>query len=118
VSIFVDNITDVTPIEGMLCAGNMLGTRDGWLCADVLFAWNKPARVFLEDGAPTWPDSFDMCPDWLGRCGGPRRHTPNSQAILAAGLRLYRAGDCRLFRSLARIWQLRFLGLLQHYRHL
>jgi hypothetical protein len=25
------------------------------------------------------------------RCGGPRRHTPNSQAILAAGLRLYRA---------------------------
>jgi len=26
------------------------------------------------------------------------RHTPNSQAILAAGLRLYRAADCRLFR--------------------
>src|SRR5207249_6773039 len=25
------------------------------------------------------------------RCGGPRRHTPNSQASLAAGLRLYRA---------------------------
>src|SRR5258706_1133313 len=25
------------------------------------------------------------------RCGGPRRHTPNSQAILAAGLPLYRA---------------------------
>jgi hypothetical protein len=24
-------------------------------------------RVFLEDGAPTWPNSFDMCPDWLRR---------------------------------------------------
>jgi hypothetical protein len=22
-------------------------------------------RVFLEDGAPTWPNGFDMCPDWL-----------------------------------------------------
>jgi hypothetical protein len=25
------------------------------------------ARVFLKDGAPTWPNSFDMCPDWLRR---------------------------------------------------
>jgi hypothetical protein len=24
-------------------------------------------RVFLEDGAPTWPNGFDMCPDWLRR---------------------------------------------------
>jgi hypothetical protein len=23
------------------------------------------ARVFLEDGAPTWPNGFDMCPGWL-----------------------------------------------------
>jgi hypothetical protein len=23
------------------------------------------ARVFLEYGAPTWPNGFDMCPDWL-----------------------------------------------------
>lgn len=23
------------------------------------------ARVFLEAGAPTWPNGFDMCPDWL-----------------------------------------------------
>ena len=23
------------------------------------------ARVFLEHGAPTWPNGFDMCPDWL-----------------------------------------------------
>jgi len=25
------------------------------------------ARVFLEDGVPTWPNGFDMCPDWLRR---------------------------------------------------
>jgi hypothetical protein len=25
------------------------------------------ARVFLEDGAPTWPNGFDICPDWLQR---------------------------------------------------
>jgi hypothetical protein len=29
------------------------------------------ARVFLEDGAPTWPNGFDMCPNWLHR--QPRR---------------------------------------------
>ena len=23
------------------------------------------ARVFLEFGSPTWPNGFDMCPDWL-----------------------------------------------------
>lgn len=23
------------------------------------------ARVFLEQGAPTWPNGYDMCPDWL-----------------------------------------------------
>jgi len=23
------------------------------------------ACVFLEDGAPTWPNGFDLCPDWL-----------------------------------------------------
>src|SRR5712691_9813336 len=31
------------------------------------------------------------------RCGGPRRHTPNSQASLAAGLRLYRAAIVACF---------------------
>ena len=25
------------------------------------------ARVFLEDGAPTWPNGFDVAPGWLGR---------------------------------------------------
>jgi hypothetical protein len=25
------------------------------------------ARVFLEDGAPTWPNGFDICPDWFRR---------------------------------------------------
>jgi Protein of unknown function (DUF2442) len=24
-------------------------------------------RVFLEDGAPTWPNSYDMDPEWLRR---------------------------------------------------
>jgi hypothetical protein len=23
------------------------------------------ARVLLEQGAPTWPNGFDICPDWL-----------------------------------------------------
>jgi hypothetical protein len=23
------------------------------------------AQVFLEFGAPAWPNGFDMCPDWL-----------------------------------------------------
>lgn len=23
------------------------------------------ARVFQEQGAPTWPNGFDICPDWL-----------------------------------------------------
>jgi hypothetical protein len=36
------------------------------------------ARVFLEHGAPTWPNGFDMCPDWLRMvieaAGGLRRH--------------------------------------------
>jgi Protein of unknown function (DUF2442) len=35
------------------------------------------ARVFLEDGAPTWPNGFDMCPDWLRReieAGGKLSH--------------------------------------------
>jgi hypothetical protein len=25
------------------------------------------ARAFLDDGAPTWPNSFDMDPEWLRR---------------------------------------------------
>jgi len=25
------------------------------------------ARVFLEDGAPTWPNGFDAAPGWLRR---------------------------------------------------
>ena len=25
------------------------------------------ARVFLEDGAPTWPNGFDAAPSWLRR---------------------------------------------------
>lgn len=26
------------------------------------------ARVFLELGAPTWPNGFDIAPEWLRRC--------------------------------------------------
>jgi hypothetical protein len=37
------------------------------------------ARVFLEDGAPTSPNGFDMCPDWLrqeiGATGASGRDT-------------------------------------------
>src|SRR5260370_13423343 len=46
------------------------------------------AKVFLRHGSQILPGvgaAIDQ------RCGGPRRHTPNSQAILAAALRLYRA---------------------------
>ena len=25
------------------------------------------ARVYLDGGAPTWPNGFDACPDWLRR---------------------------------------------------
>ena len=25
------------------------------------------ARVFLEDGAPTWPNGYDVAPGWLRR---------------------------------------------------
>ncbi|HEY4264141.1 MAG TPA: DUF2442 domain-containing protein [Micropepsaceae bacterium] len=25
------------------------------------------ARVFLEDGAPTWPNGYDIAPEWLRR---------------------------------------------------
>ena len=25
------------------------------------------ARVFLEEGAPTWPNAFDIAPEWLRR---------------------------------------------------
>jgi hypothetical protein len=25
------------------------------------------ARVFLEDGSPTWPNGFDVAPGWLRR---------------------------------------------------
>jgi hypothetical protein len=28
---------------------------------------NYFARVFLEFGAPTWPNGFDMAPEWLRR---------------------------------------------------
>jgi hypothetical protein len=36
-------------------------------------------RVFLDDGTPTWPNGFDICPDWLRHeieaAGALRRNT-------------------------------------------
>lgn len=36
------------------------------------------ARVFLRFGAPTWPNGFDMCPDWV-RMELERAGTLNSE---------------------------------------
>jgi Protein of unknown function (DUF2442) len=36
--------------------------------APILEPFKEPSyfeRVFLEYGALTWPNSYDMCPDWL-----------------------------------------------------
>ena len=52
------------------------GARGHFDATDMLAAASGPvvdplkepayfARVFLEFGAPTWPNGFDMCPDWL-----------------------------------------------------
>jgi hypothetical protein len=37
---------------------------------EVVIPLRDPAyfvRVFLEDGAPTWPNGYDMAPEWLRR---------------------------------------------------
>ncbi len=36
------------------------------------------ARVFLEDGAPTWSNGYDMAPEWL------RREIETSGALVRA----------------------------------
>jgi Protein of unknown function (DUF2442) len=38
------------------------------------------ARVLLEDGAPTWPNGFDACPDWLRREIEQRRLSGGDEA--------------------------------------
>jgi hypothetical protein len=36
------------------------GEANGPLCDPAYFA-----RVFLDHGAPTWPNGYDMAPEWL-----------------------------------------------------
>src|SRR5258705_5763134 len=58
------------------------------------FRADSVAKVFLRHGSQILRGvgaAIDQ------RCGAPRRHTPNSQAILAAGLRLYRAAIVACF---------------------
>ncbi len=46
------------------CAGDIGGT------GPMVLPLRDPAyfaRVFLEFGAPTWPNGFDMAPEWLQR---------------------------------------------------
>src|ERR1700737_4197569 len=44
------------------------------------------ARVFLEFGAPTWPNGFDMAPEWLRReMAGERRGAPGSACRRCGG---------------------------------
>ena len=46
------------------CAGDIGGTGPMALPLQVPAYF---ARVFLEFGAPTWPNGFDMAPEWLQR---------------------------------------------------
>jgi hypothetical protein len=54
----------------------------------VRYAHDSVAQVFLRHGSQILRGVGAAIEQ---RCGGPRRHTPKSQAILGAGLRLYRA---------------------------
>lgn len=41
--------------------------REGGPMVEPLRDLSYFARVFLEDGAPTWPNGFDAAPGWLRR---------------------------------------------------
>ncbi len=41
--------------------------RDGGQMAEPLRDPAFFAKVFLEDGAPTWPNGYDVAPGWLHR---------------------------------------------------
>jgi hypothetical protein len=62
-------------------------------CMSLLMA-DSVAKVFLRHGSQILRGVGAAIEQ---RCGGPRRHKPNSQAILAAGLRLYRAAIVACF---------------------
>src|SRR5258706_4329900 len=58
------------------------------------------ARVFLEDGAPTWPNGYDMAPEWLRRemeaAGEMRRDgAEESEARVSLDKRRMRGRGCR-----------------------
>jgi hypothetical protein len=76
------------------------------------FRADSVAKVFLRHGSQILRGVGAAIEQ---RCGGPRRHTPNSQAILAAGLRLYRAAIVACFVLWREFSKLRLLGFLQHY---
>ena len=58
------------------------------------------ARVFLDYGAPTWPNSFDMGPDWLRmnmEQAGKLMPPAEQGRLLPGALKRFRAGrHCRL----------------------
>jgi hypothetical protein len=64
------------------------------LLRQVRFASDSVAKAFLRYGSQILRGVGAAIEQ---RCGGPRRPTPNSQAILAAGLRLYRAAIIACF---------------------
>jgi hypothetical protein len=51
-----EGVHDFTPMVSKINAGPMLKP----LCDEAYFA-----RVFIEFGALTWPNGFDICPDYL-----------------------------------------------------
>ena len=51
-----EGVHDFPPMVSVSNPGPMLKP----LCDETYFA-----RVFLEIGAPTWPNGFDICPDYL-----------------------------------------------------
>ena len=50
--------------EGTHDLATMLASKQGPVL-DPLRDETFFARAFLDHGAPTWPNGFDMCPDWL-----------------------------------------------------
>src|SRR6476469_9817525 len=68
------------------------GRRATWSACP--FRADTVAKVFLRRGSQILRGAGAAIEQ---RCGGPRRHTPNLQAVLAAGLRLYRAAIVACF---------------------
>jgi uncharacterized protein DUF2442 len=56
---FSDGMAGEYDFSAIVSAGGPMAEP---LCDPAFFA-----RVFLEDGAPTWPNGFDAAPGWLRR---------------------------------------------------